>query len=115
MHLRRRDGAIIDPDFTRLHYPCYWHYDILFGLKVMAESGYIEDPHCRLALDILESKRLSDGGFPSEGKYYRTGEKAKSGRSLVNWDRYRLPSNRHASAFVTLDAVYVLQRAGRIS
>jgi hypothetical protein len=36
-HLFRRqaDGSVINADFVRLHYPCYWHYDILFGLKVM--------------------------------------------------------------------------------
>ena len=115
MYLRQRDGAVINQDFICLHYPCYWHYDILFGLKVMAEAGFIEDPRCRPTLDLLESKRLAGGGFPSEGKYYRTSEKVKSGRSLVNWDGYRLASNHRASIFVTLDALFVLQRAGRIT
>ncbi len=51
-------------DFLKLRYPCYWHYDILVGLKVMAEAGFLKDPRCREALDILVSKRLPDGGFP---------------------------------------------------
>ena len=36
---RQSSGAVMDPHFLKLHYPCYWHYDILFGLKVMAEAG----------------------------------------------------------------------------
>ena len=54
---------------VRLHYPCYWHYDLLAGLKVMAEAGFIGDPRCREALDLLESKRLPGGGFPAEARY----------------------------------------------
>ena len=34
-HLFRsqKDGSIIEDSFLQLHYPCYWHYDVLFGLK----------------------------------------------------------------------------------
>ena len=58
----RTSGNVIHP-FVELHYPCYLHYDILFGLLVMAESGHIEDGRCCAALELLESKGLSDGGF----------------------------------------------------
>ena len=68
---RRRDGGIISPDFVRLHYPCYWHYDILFGLKVLAEMGLVREARCREALEILASKRLPSGGWPAEGRYWR--------------------------------------------
>lgn len=61
---RQGDDSIMDEHFVLLHYPAYWHYDILFGLKVMAEAGFILDPRCREALDLLETKRLPDGGFP---------------------------------------------------
>jgi hypothetical protein len=36
------------PDFIRLH-SRYWHYDILFALKVMAEAGFIQDEGVRCA------------------------------------------------------------------
>jgi hypothetical protein len=68
---RRRDGSIISPDFVKLHYPCYWHYDILFGLKVLAEMGLVGDARCREALGVLVSKRLPSGGWPAEAKYWR--------------------------------------------
>lgn len=53
---RRRDGSVISQDFILLHYPCYWHYDILFGLKVFAEAGWIRDERCEEALELLQSK-----------------------------------------------------------
>jgi hypothetical protein len=110
MYRRRRDGQSIAPDFLRLHYPCYWHYDILFGLKVMAEAGFIRDERCKDALDLLEAKRLPEGGFPAQGKYYTT-RSAKSGRSLVDWGGV---SQRRMNLFVTVDALYVLKEAGRL-
>jgi hypothetical protein len=110
MYQRRRDGQTIAPDFLRLHYPCYWHYDILFGLKVMAEAGFIRDERCQEALNLLEAKRLPEGGFPAQGKYYTT-PSAKSGRSWVDWGGV---SQRRMNPFVTVDALYVLTEAGRL-
>jgi len=116
LYIRQRDGEIIDKDFVTLHYPCYWHYDILFGLKVMAEAGFINDERCNDALDLLESKRLSDGGFPAEKKYYTRIDKSKSGwrksgSSLVDWG---YPSSKKCNEFVTADALYVLKASGRL-
>jgi len=109
---RRRDGQILAPDFIRLHYPCYWHYDILFALKVMAEAGFIRDERCADALDLLESKRLPDGGFPAEFRYYRVAEKHVSCGSLVGWG---VTSARQMNEFVTAEALGVLKAAGRFS
>ena len=106
------DGEIIRNDFTLLHYPCYWRYDILFGLKVMAEAGFIDDPRCCDALDLLESKRLPDGGFPAEKRYYQTRDLQISGFSTVNWGG---ASKRRSNDFVTVDALFVLKAAGRLS
>jgi hypothetical protein len=110
LYKRQRDGKIMVGDFVELHYPCYWRYDILFGLKVMAEAGFIGDKRCDDALELLESKRLSDGGFPSEGKYYRVTDKKTTGRSLVDWGG---TSKKRMNEFVTADALYVLKKSGR--
>ncbi|MHB9031887.1 MAG: hypothetical protein ACYC6L_02445 [Anaerolineae bacterium] len=110
LFLRQSDGTLINPRFTRLYYPSYWHYDILAGLKVLAEAGFIADKRCNEALDLLESKRLPDGGFPAEGRHYRVGADPKSGHSLVDWGPI---SKRRMNPFVTLDALYVLKSAGR--
>jgi len=107
---RQSTGAVMDPHFLKLHYPCYWHYDILFGLKVMAEAGLIGDPRCKPALDLLESKRLPDGGFPAEETYSRLIRPELSNYSLVNWGGI---NTRRMNPFVTADALYVLRASGR--
>jgi hypothetical protein len=108
---RQRSGAQMDPHFLKLHYPCYWHYDILFGLKVMAEAGLIGDPRCKVALDRLESKRLPDGGFPAEESFTRPTRPQLSGYSPVAWGGI---SMNKMNPFVSADALYVLRMAGRM-
>jgi hypothetical protein len=108
---RIRDGRIIDQNFVHLHYPNYWHYDVLFALKVMGEADFITDPRCDEGLDLLESKRLSDGGFPAEGKYYRVDEKRLSGHSRVDWGG---TSKIRSNPFVTIDSLVALKQSGRL-
>ncbi|MBT6147287.1 MAG: hypothetical protein HOH74_17765 [Gemmatimonadetes bacterium] len=107
-----KDGKVIKSDFTALHYPCYWHYDILFGLKAMAEADRIDDERCSDALDLLESKQLPDGGFPSQGKYYRVGRDAGVGTNLINWGGTSCTKmNEH----ITAEALGVLKASGRLT
>jgi len=54
---KRSDGSIMNKQFVQLHYPCYWRYDILHALKVMAEAGFINDSRCAGALDLLVLQR----------------------------------------------------------
>jgi len=108
---RERGGQIIHSEFKKLRYPPYWHYNILFALKVLAEAGFIDDPGCQEALDLLESKQLPDGGWPAEKKYYRVTDKKGLGRSLVNWGG---TSKLRMNEWVTADVLYVLKAAGRL-
>ncbi|WP_433291235.1 hypothetical protein ACQP2F_24960 [Actinoplanes sp. CA-030573] len=97
---RRRDGELIRPEFAKLHYPLHWHYDVLGGLKAMAELGLVTDPRCADALDLLESLRLADG-WPATGRFDRAPE----------WGG---TSTRRGNPWVTVDALFVLRAAGRL-
>lgn len=111
-HLYKRvtNGEIINEDFIRLHYPLYWHYDMLGGLKVLAESGYITDNRCRDALDLLEEKSLPGGGWTAERRFYSVSEELKAGADNVDWG----PTGKTVfNEWVTVDALYVLRKAGR--
>jgi len=108
---RLRDGSVIKPGFLQLCYPPYWHYSILNGLKVMAEAGFICDERCEEALDVLESKRLPDGGFPAEIAYYATAPSRTSGHSLVKWGIRRAGQ---MNEWVTTEALCVLAVACRL-
>ncbi|MBN2561680.1 MAG: hypothetical protein JXQ75_12200 [Phycisphaerae bacterium] len=111
LYRRATDGETMNPQFTRLHYPCYWRYDVLFGLKVMAEAGFIRDHRCTDALDLLESKLLPDGGWAAEERFYRTSANAKSGVDLVAWGQV---SRKRPNEWITADALTVLKAAGRL-
>jgi len=112
LFLRLSDEKIMDRHFVQLHYPCYWHYDILFALKVMVEAGFIGDPRCQPALDLLESRRLPDGGFPADETYYQLTRPDISNYSPVSWGGV---SKKKANPFVSMDAQAVLRAAGRFS
>jgi hypothetical protein len=112
LFFRQSDEKIMDSHFVQLHYPCYWHYDILFALKVMAEAGFIDDPRCKPALDLLESRRLPDGGFPVDATYYHLTRPEVSNYSPVSWGGI---SRKKANPFVTVDALAVVRAAGRFT
>lgn len=108
---RRSDGAVIHPEFTQLHYPLYWHYDILGGLKAMTEMGLVNDQRCAEALDLLEAKELAQGGWAAEKRYYRVSEKLELNADYVDWGG---TSKNKRNEWVTADALMVLTAAGRV-
>jgi len=117
--LRRRlfkrisTAEVIDRTFVRLHYPTYYHYDILAGLRGMAEVGRIRDRRCEDALDLLENKRLPDGGWPAEAKFYRFSPgRFAAGSEFVDWGG---TSSRRSNPWVTVEALSILTAAGRFA
>jgi len=104
-------GIAIKPEFTKPAYPAYWHYDYLYGLRTMDECGLINDPRCKDALDLLESRRLPDGGFRAEAKYFQFSREVKTGHSFVDWGG---TSKQRFNPFVTAEALGILKAASRI-
>jgi hypothetical protein len=70
-HLYKSDktGKIIDVEWTKLHFPLFYFYDILHGLRVLSKLGYAHDERIRDALELLESKKLPDGSWPLESSF----------------------------------------------
>ncbi len=112
LYKRRSDGGVMHPEFVKLHYPLYWHYDFLGGLKAMAETGFIDDANCGPALDLLVEMRLPDGGWPALSKYYKCSTDLKPGNDSVDWGG---TSKRKMNEWVTVDALTVLRAAGRLA
>ncbi|MBV9172315.1 MAG: hypothetical protein JOZ81_19755 [Chloroflexi bacterium] len=109
---RRSNGQVIHPEFVKLHYPPYWHYDVLTGLKGLAELDLLGDPRCKDALDLLEQKELPGGGWPAERRYYSAvTSNTMLHADLVDW---RGRSRTRMNEWVTTDALYVLRVAGRL-
>lgn len=112
LYRRVSNGQIIRPDFVALHYPLYWHYDFLAGLKAIARVGRIGDARCADALDLLEKKRLPDGGWPAEKRHYRVSRTTMSANAdYVDWGG---TSRKRMNEWVTVDALAVLRASGRL-
>lgn len=111
LYKRISDGEVINKKWLLLHYPPYWHYDILFALKVLAEAVKVQDKRCNDALDILEAKRLSDGGFPKEEKYCQSSNPETRYFTPSDW---KPVNKRKMNEWVTIDALYILKKAKRI-
>jgi hypothetical protein len=67
-----RTGEPIRADFTRLHHPARWHFDVLRGLDALRAAGVRRDDRMGDALDVVAAHRRPDGrwranrGYPGE-------------------------------------------------
>jgi hypothetical protein len=104
-----RTGTIAHPVIVELHYPPYWHYDVLAALRALAVSRHIDDPRTADALDLLEAKRRSDGTWQVGGRWWRRPGSKGSNVEVVEW------GGPGANAALTLSALRVLRAAGRWS
>jgi hypothetical protein len=99
---------VIDPRWTRLHYPVYWHYDILQALRVLDRAGRLGDPRTQEALDLLEAKRAQDGTWSAEGRFWRRGPPSAANTEVAEW------GTDGPNEMITLNALRVLVRSGRL-
>ncbi len=115
-HLFRSDhtGEIIHPSMVKLHYPLYWHCDILQELTILSRAGKLDDPRTKEALDIVEKKRDPNGLWHADDYYWsmrRTAlAKSKvnvSNVEVVDWGR------KGSNKMITLNALRILKGSGR--
>ena len=100
---------MIREEFIKLHYPLYWHYDVLGIVIIFSESGHTEDERCNEAVDRLMEKYIDGEGWPAEKKYYKASDKFDPGNDYVDWGG---TSRRAANQWVTADALFVLKSKG---
>ena len=115
-HLFQSDhtGEIIHPSMVKLHYPLYWHCDILQELMILARAGRLNDPRTREAFDIVEKKKGRDGLWHANDYYWSMRRtpltKSKmlvSNVEVVDWGR------KGPNRMITLNALRTLKAAGR--
>jgi len=97
---------------TDLHYPLYWHYDILQALTILHRAGKLGDPRTSDAIDLVESKRREDGRWIPEGYYWNLKRKTRARLAVSNVDTVNWGRNG-PNEFITLNALRVLKAAGR--
>jgi len=78
MFRRRSTGEVIERDrkggakWTRFAFPTWWHYDLLRGLDYLRRVGVVPDERVAEAIELVESKRDSDGRWPLETRHRGT-------------------------------------------
>jgi hypothetical protein len=103
-----RTGEVIHRDWLALHYPPYWHYDVLQALLVLGRLGRLGDPRAGEALELLVRRRRDDGRWQPGGYWWRPRGSAAGGIEVVDWGRGG-PNEQ-----ITLNALRVLRAAGRL-
>ena len=66
---RLSTSEIVDPAWTMFSFPTRWHYDILRGLDYLRSTGAEPDLRCAEAIELVESKRDSEGRWPLENTH----------------------------------------------
>jgi hypothetical protein len=102
-----RTGAPAHPAVLRLRFPPYWHYDVLVGLVTLARSVGLDDARTTAAVDLVESRRRADGGWRTEGKWWKRPGSKGSNVEAVDW-------GETADELLTARALEVLGAAGRL-
>jgi hypothetical protein len=102
-----RTGEPAHPNMLKLHFPAYWHYDLLAGLRTLAATAGLADARAGDALDLLEEKRRPDGTWRTEGKWWKRQGSKGSNVDVVDW-------GEAANAVLTEQARGVLAAAGRV-
>jgi hypothetical protein len=103
-------GAVADEEWLKLHYPAYWHYDVLQGLLFLSRNGKVADPRAEEALDLIEAKRRPDGTWAPQGRrYWRLPGSSAGGVEVVDWGL------SGPNEMLTLNALRVLRAADRLT
>ena len=129
-HLYRSEstGSVVMLDFTKLHYPLHYHYDILHGLRVLRELDLNYDPRLDDALRLLLSKRTPQIRWPLEGTYRgwihpesadgdyveRPEEKEVVERGWGEERTLQLEEVGKPSKWITMQAIIVLSEFSRV-
>jgi hypothetical protein len=58
---RRSTGSVVDEAYLDFAFPYYWHYDVLRALDYFRGSRARPDPRMTEAVELVRSKRKSDG------------------------------------------------------
>lgn len=70
----------------KLHWPPYWRYDVLQGLRAVASVGLLGREEAAEALDWLRSQQRADGSWNASGKrWWKKPGSEGSGVEVVDW------------------------------
>ncbi len=95
-------GKPISREWLTLHYPPYWHYDILQALLVLSRIGLTGDARCSDAFEVLQGRQRADGRWQPGGYWWKRPGASRGGTDVVDWGR------SGPNEMITLNALRVL-------
>jgi hypothetical protein len=109
--LGERSRTVAADSFGRIHWPPYWHYDLLAGLRSLAEIGphHLGDDRTTGALDRLLDLRGTDGRWSASERWWHRPDAHGANVEVVAWG----PEGERR--MLTLQAGEVLSVAGRLA
>jgi len=114
---------------TDLHFPLYYFYDALHGLRVITKLGYGDDERTQDTAHLILSKRRPDGKWILESDWFNQPststrwlapkKRGKStepldpwGTSLKGWKHFDIEQTGKPSKWVTLNCYRALALTG---
>jgi hypothetical protein len=101
-----RSDRLLASGVTTIHYPPYWHYDLLQALLVLARMGRATDPRAADAIGVLRAARAADGTWHATKHYWRAPGRSANPNEVIDW-------GVHAHEMATLNGLRVLAAAGQ--
>jgi hypothetical protein len=102
---RHGTGEPIHRSWVVIHYPPYWHYDVLQAMTLLTRMGLASDERARDAVELVETLRRPDGCWHAGAKWWSP-PGGRSGVEVLDW-------TEAAVAMATLNAMRVLKAVGR--
>jgi hypothetical protein len=100
-------GEVISQAWVKLHYPPYWHYDVLQALLVLGRLGRLDDERANDGLQVLLELRRPDGCWEAGGFWWRPPGSPRQ-PEVVDWGR------EGPNEMITLNALRVLRMARKL-
>jgi hypothetical protein len=118
--------------FTTLHFPMYFFYDVLHGLRVLTKLGYGDDERMSDAAHLVMSKMRPDGKWVLEGDWFselgsstrwlkpKAGENSPGptdpwGNSLAGSKKFDIEPVGKPCKWITLNCYRALTRTGDLT
>ncbi|MCI0543074.1 MAG: hypothetical protein L0Z49_01350 [Actinobacteria bacterium] len=64
-----RTGELVSPRWLLMSFPPRWFYDVLRALDYLRDADVEPDPRCDEAIEVIRSKRRSDGTWPLQNPH----------------------------------------------
>ena len=134
-HLYKADHhewMTMNREFTTLHFPLYYYYDVLHGLRVLSNLGYGDDERMKDAAHLVMSKKRPDGKWILESDWFNEPEtttkwlKPKHGKDsagptdpwgnpLAGSPKFEVEPVGKPSKWITLNCYRALIRTGDLT